>query len=48
VVGYSDDWTVIAAALGTLAAHITPRARERAREKTAAWLGSADKAAEPE
>lgn len=45
VVGYSDDWTVIAAALGTLAAHVTPLARERAREKTAAWLGATEEEA---
>ena len=44
VVGYSDDWTVIAAALGTLAAHITPLARERAQAKAAAWFGPADEA----
>lgn len=38
-VGYSDDLGVLTAALATVAAHVTPAARERARTQLARWLG---------
>lgn len=34
ILGYTDDIGVMAAALVTIARHITPEAREKAREKT--------------
>ena len=38
-VGYSDDLGVLTAALATVAAHVTPAARERARSQLGRWLG---------
>lgn len=38
-VGYSDDLGVLTAALATVAAHVSPAARERAREQVGRWLG---------
>jgi uncharacterized membrane protein YkvA (DUF1232 family) len=38
-VGYSDDLGVLTAALATVAAHVTPAARERARAQLERWLG---------
>lgn len=40
-VGYSDDLGVLTAALATVAAHIGPDARERARAQAERWLGAA-------
>ena len=41
-IGYSDDLGVITAALATVAAHVTPAIRDRARERLGAWLGEPD------
>jgi len=38
-VGYSDDLGVLTAALATVAAHVTPEARARARQQLERWLG---------
>lgn len=38
-VGYSDDLGVLTAALATVAAHVTPATRERARAQLERWLG---------
>ncbi|MEF8793567.1 MAG: DUF1232 domain-containing protein [Thiohalorhabdus sp.] len=40
-VGYSDDLGVLTAALATVAAHVNPAARGRAREQVERWLGGA-------
>lgn len=34
VLGYTDDITVMAAAVATLAAHITPEVKQKAKDKT--------------
>ncbi|HKJ88061.1 MAG TPA: YkvA family protein [Gammaproteobacteria bacterium] len=39
-VGYADDLGVLTAALATVAVHVTPYARQRAREQLDRWLGS--------
>ena len=39
-VGYGDDLGVLVAALATVAAHVTPEVKARAREKAAAWFGA--------
>ena len=39
VIGYSDDVAVLAAALGVIAMHIPPEARQLADEKTKEWFG---------
>ncbi|KPV39217.1 hypothetical protein AN478_13175 [Thiohalorhabdus denitrificans] len=38
-VGYADDLGVLTAALATVAVHVTPEARRRAREQLDRWLG---------
>lgn len=38
-VGFTDDLGVIAAALATVASHVTPLVKEQAREKTSQWFG---------
>ncbi|WLQ14612.1 YkvA family protein [Hahella aquimaris] len=38
ILGYTDDLTVMAGAIATIAAHITPEIRRQAQEKTAAWF----------
>ncbi len=38
-VGYSDDLDVLTAALATVAVHVTPATRSRARERLETWLG---------
>ncbi|MFA9460694.1 YkvA family protein [Thiohalorhabdus methylotrophus] len=37
--GYADDLGVVTAALATVAAHVTPHARQRARAQLDRWLG---------
>ena len=37
-VGYTDDLTVLLAAIGVVAAHITPQIRQRARTKANDWF----------
>jgi uncharacterized membrane protein YkvA (DUF1232 family) len=39
VVGYSDDLGVLALALATVIAYITPEIKEKARAKTKEWFG---------
>jgi uncharacterized membrane protein YkvA (DUF1232 family) len=39
-VGYGDDLGVLVAALATVAAHVTPEVKARAREKAADWFGA--------
>ncbi len=39
VVGYSDDLGVLALALATVMAYITPEIKEKARAKTKEWFG---------
>lgn len=36
-VGFADDLGVLTAALATVAAHVTPEARRRARERVDGW-----------
>ncbi len=43
VVGFTDDLGVLAAAIATVAMHITPDIRNRAREKSDEWLGTSAK-----
>lgn len=38
-VGFTDDLAVLAAALITVAAHITPEVKKQAREKLSQWFG---------
>ncbi|ABC31967.1 uncharacterized conserved protein [Hahella chejuensis KCTC 2396] len=38
ILGYTDDLTVMAGAIATIAAHITPEIRHQAQEKTAVWF----------
>lgn len=38
IVGYSDDFMVVAGALATVAYHIKPEHKERARAQAAAWF----------
>ena len=38
-VGFSDDLGALAAALATVAAHVTPEIKARAKEKAAEWFG---------
>ncbi len=38
-VGYGDDLGVLVAALATVAAHVTPEIKARAKEKAAKWFG---------
>ncbi len=38
-VGFSDDLGALAAALATVAAHVTPEIKNRAKEKVAEWFG---------
>ena len=45
VAGYSDDLTVLAAAVAAVAVHITPEVKRRARARTEQWLGVAPGAA---
>ncbi len=42
VVGFTDDLGVLAAAIATVAMHITPEVRQRARGRTDDWLGPAE------
>ena len=42
--GYTDDLGVLATALATVAAHITPRIRHRAKQTCDTWLGPDDEA----
>ena len=37
-VGYTDDLTVLLAAIGIVASHITPKIKREARNKAAAWF----------
>jgi len=37
-VGYGDDLGALAAALATVAAHVTPEIKARAKEKVAEWF----------
>lgn len=39
VVGFTDDLGVLAAAIATVAVHITPEIRKRSEEKTRQWFG---------
>ncbi|MYN12449.1 DUF1232 domain-containing protein [Pusillimonas sp. TS35] len=39
IVGYTDDLTVMAAALATVAFHITPEVKAQAQRKLTGWLG---------
>ncbi len=39
VVGFTDDLGVLAAAIATVAAHITPEIRKRSEDKTRKWFG---------
>jgi uncharacterized membrane protein YkvA (DUF1232 family) len=41
--GYTDDLTVLVAALGVVAAHITPEIRQRAAQKTDEWFQESDR-----
>ena len=38
-VGYTDDLTVLLAAIGIVATHITPEIKHQARNKAAEWFG---------
>lgn len=38
-VGYTDDLTVLLAAISIVATHITPEIRQRASNRTDAWFG---------
>ena len=38
-VGFTDDFTVIAAALATVSYYITPEIKEQARVKLVKWFG---------
>ena len=38
-VGYGDDLGALAAALATVASHVTPEIKNRAKEKAAEWFG---------
>ena len=42
VVGFADDLGAIAAAMGIIAAHVSPDDRERARRKAEEWFGPAE------
>lgn len=42
IIGFTDDLGVLAAAIATVAMHITPDIKERAKNKTDGWLGSAE------
>ena len=44
VVGYSDDLGVLAITVATVAAFITPKIKERARETADKWFGPRDNA----
>jgi uncharacterized membrane protein YkvA (DUF1232 family) len=39
VIGYMDDIAVVATALLTLVAHITPEIKKKAQEKLSEWFG---------
>ena len=49
IIGFTDDLGVLAAAIATVALHITPEVRNRARSKSDEWLGETadDAGAEP-
>ena len=40
VVGYADDVTVVGSALATIAVHVTPEARRRAKEVADIWFNT--------
>lgn len=48
VLGYTDDIYVMAAALAALGAHVTPRARAKARETSHRLLGESHPAHQPD
>lgn len=41
-VGFVDDFGVLAAALATIAVHITPAIKEQARQKMKTWFGDSE------
>ncbi len=47
VVGFTDDLGVLAAAIATVAMHITPDIKDRAKNKTDDWLGPERDPVEP-
>lgn len=42
IIGYTDDFGVLVAALATVAAYITPEVKAKAGEKLRQWFGDAD------
>ena len=36
--GFADDWGVLLCAIGTVAAHITPKVKKKASEKMKEWF----------
>ncbi|WP_051529392.1 YkvA family protein [Meiothermus cerbereus] len=41
LIGFTDDLSVLLLAAGTVAAHITPAIKERARRQASVWFGEA-------
>lgn len=48
LLGYTDDLSIMAAALATVAFYITPQVKAQAHEKLDTWLGPANNNAEPQ
>jgi uncharacterized membrane protein YkvA (DUF1232 family) len=47
LLGFTDDLSVLLAAVSTVAAYLTPELKERARQKAKEWFGEAEPHASP-